>query len=512
MEHLKKAMGQIRGHVWLVAFSMQLGIGIACGLLYLSADVTEAVVAGIFAAASLVGSLIVGWLAGYWASLPLKALGEAISHVSPSQNVAAPQTDKLKIGQEYVSSLIYQLYQIASLQDNKQLAEHKREATQASNILTHLPLPVLVFNKEQAITFATDTALEYWGLSSSELFGKQLFDVADLEFPSDFTLEKWVADCQQNKATDTAYWHQVRLRLKNDPDTLRQFDMAGYYSRDNPKGIEFIVTMFDRSKEYMEQDDGLGFMALAAHELRTPLTLMRGYIEVFEDELEGKLDEELLGFLKHLRSAADQLTAFVGNILNAARIEGNQMSLHLVEGKWADLLQKAVSDMKLRADSAGKTINFEVAPDLPSVGIDSVTIYEVICNLLDNAIKYSGTSKEISVKSYLNQAGQVETLIVDKGVGIPTAVVPTLFEKFQRNHRNRAQITGTGLGLYLSKTIVSAHGGEIWIKSKEGEGTTVGFTVQPFAQLADEQKSSNNEDAMVRTAHGWIKNHSMYRR
>jgi two-component system sensor histidine kinase VicK len=86
-----------------------------------------------------------------------------------------------------------------------------------------------------------------------------------------------------------------------------------------------------------------------------------------------------------------------------------------------------------------------------------------------------------------------------------------LFSKFYRDHHNRAQIGGTGLGLYLSKAIVSAHGGNIWIKSKEGQGTTVGFSLLPFDQLASEQKDAATKE-ITRSAHGWIKNHSLYRR
>src|SRR5690606_3806605 len=108
----------------------------------------------------------------------------------------------------------------------------------------------------------------------------------------------------------------------------------------------------------------------------------------------------------------------------------------------------------------------------PTVATDRLMTYEVLCNLLDNAIKYSGTSKEINVTSRVNDNGLVETLIEDKGLGIPTNVVASLFEKFHRNHRNRNEVAGTGLGLYLSKAIINAHGGEIWVKSKEGEGTT----------------------------------------
>jgi signal transduction histidine kinase len=89
--------------------------------------------------------------------------------------------------------------------------------------------------------------------------------------------------------------------------------------------------------------------------------------------------------------------------------------------------------------------------------------------------------------------------------------LPNLFTKFYRDHRNRAQIGGTGLGLYLSKAIIAAHGGSLWVRSKEGEGSTFGFSIMPYAQLAEEIKQSGDQ-GITRGAHGWIKNHSLYRR
>ena len=130
--------------------------------------------------------------------------------------------------------------------------------------------------------------------------------------------------------------------------------------------------------------------------------------------------------------------------------------------------------------------------------------------LPDNAIKYSGDGQKIVVRSYLTKDGMIETTVQDSGVGIPENVIPNLFERFYRNHRTQSQVGGTGLGLYLSKAIVEAHGGHIWVQSKEGQGTTIGFTLQPYALVAGKLKSDNG--GIVRQAHGWIKNHSLYRR
>lgn len=513
MEHLAKATGQIRNRIWLISALLYLVVGVVCFWLLDSGTLPLMSVGILFMASSLVIGGVVAWCAGHFARIPLAAFGNAILHLSPSETPSsAPQTDNLQIGREYVTNMVYQLYQIASLQDNKLLAEHKREATQASNILTHLPLPLFVFNNEQLVTFASDSAISYIGRGSAELFGKPIYEAIDLEFPSDFTLESWVQDCAKNKATDTAYWRRVRLTLKDDDQTVRQCDLAGYYNRDNPTGIEFIVTLFDRTAEYVQDDHSLSFIALAVHELRTPLTLMRGLIEVFEDELKGKLDPEMTKFMGQLRGSSSQLAAFVNTILNVAKIEENQLSVKLAEEKWSEIVEHAGSDMNIKATGLGKQIIYKLDDNLPTVAADRLMTYEVLCNLIDNAIKYSGASKEITVSVRLTQEGLVETTVQDKGVGIPTSIIPSLFEKFHRNHRNRSEIAGTGLGLYLSKAIVNAHGGDIWVSSKEGKGTTVSFTLKPYSMLASELKSGNNKDDMVRTAHGWIKNHSLYRR
>lgn len=166
--------------------------------------------------------------------------------------------------------------------------------------------------------------------------------------------------------------------------------------------------------------------------------------------------------------------------------------------------------MRLRAQVHNKTIEVNIQPNLPTVALDRVSIQEVINNLLDNAIKYSGEAeKQIIVSTRLNKEGLVETSVQDFGVGMPNNVVQNLFEKFYRNHRTQAQFGGSGLGLYLSKAIISAHGGQIGVTSKEGQGSTFSFTLLPYSQLADELKDNKE---ITRSAHGWIKNHSMYRR
>ena len=490
-------------------------VAITLGCVWVSEDIIGLpliVSLGIATVIAIVIAIFTSAMAAKGALEPLKAVWLSILHIDPEHHgTPAPDLNKLKIGRELVTSLTLQVYQFASQQNSKELVDHRRQISQAANIVEHLPLPLFVFNKQMFVTNASTSALEYCQIDSSELFGKPIFDNLSLEFVNEHTLEAWILDCQDNKVTDTAYWERVHVLSKSDNKLIRQCDIAAYYNRDNTSGTEFIVTLFDRTDRYTADDDALGFVALAVHELRTPITMLRGYIEVFEDELQDKLDDELKSFMLKMDASAKRLSGFVSNILNVARIDQNQLSLHLTEAKWPEVLKVSVVDAELRAKVHNKVIEYHIDETVPSVAVDRVSIYEVLNNLLENAIKYSGEAKQIIVSSSVDKEGNVQTTIQDFGAGIPTSVLPDLFEKFSRNHRTKSQVSGTGLGLYLSKAIITAHGGQIWASSKEGEGSTFGFTLRPYATLSQEQKDGGNTE-ITRSANGWIKNHSLYRR
>jgi signal transduction histidine kinase len=333
--------------------------------------------------------------------------------------------------------------------------------------------------------------------------------ILDMAFPSEDTFDTWLKTVKQRTATASNSWERVRLNVRENHPTLL-FDLAAYYNQGNGDNTTMLV-LFDHTKQYSQDDQAVSFVALTVHELRTPLTLLRGYIEVFQQELKGKVTPELEDFLDKMRASSDQLMAFVSNILNVARIDGDQLELRLSEEDWPTILTKAIDGISLRAKVRDISIELEISDDLPKVAADRLSIQEVINNLIDNAIKYSGTSKKIKIESKLNAEGLVETTIQDFGVGIPASIMSNLFTKFYRDHRNRAQIGGTGLGLYLSKAIVTAHGGNLWVRSIEGKGSTFGFSLIPFEEVNKESKGKD-KDEIIRSAHGWIKNHSYYRR
>jgi len=456
---------------------------------------------------SIILAIVLSYVMTNMALEPLTLLRQAILHVSPeNKTVAPPNIAQAALGRELLSNLTLQVYQLAS-SEGLSASNHDVSRTIAETAIENLPMPIIVIGKDQNILYANHATQDYIE-TKDQLVGKNVYSSFDLDFPSEQTLDAWLKDCQANKVTASNTWY--RVKLPRPEKEAKQLDLVAYYNKNNPSGAETIVALFDRTEEYGQDDQAISYVALAIHELRTPLTTLRGYIEVFEEELEGKLDPELTGFMHKMQASAQNLTAFVNNILNVARIENNQLVLQLQETNWSDVLKQVTGNMMLRARVHGKQIKLEIGPDLPLVGADPTAATEILTNLIDNAVKYSGTSDTIIVKATKRSDGLVETTIQDFGVGIPIANMGNLFEKFYRSHRTRAHVGGTGLGLYLCKTLVKAHGGNIWARSKEQEGTTIGFTLQPYSNVA--KNNTAQDGSITRTAHGWIKNHSFYRR
>lgn len=453
---------------------------------------------------------------------PLKTLSDAIVFAGhSSRGGVAPETENLKIGREMITALTLQIYDLASMSEqSKTLSSPSAGLTSqaqstlnntapiSSSVLDHVGLPIFGISPDQKITAINKIACEYIGVTAEQAIGQPFYDIVKLSFQSTETFEVWLKDKQQNAVNGIRLWERVRI-VNPDGSALKQFDLVASFSKENISGTETMMAIYDRTEQYSHDDQETSFVALAVHELRTPLTIMKGYIEVFEDEVGPTLSPELASFMHKMHASAQQLTAFVGNILNVARVEENQLVLKLQENNWENILKVAVDDLALRAGVHGMHIEVHVAPNIPSVAVDKISIHEVINNLVDNAIKYAGSSDKIVISTGINQEGFIETNVQDFGIGIPAAVMPDLFQKFYRSHKSRVQIGGTGLGLYLSKAIISAHGGNIWVRSKEGEGSIFSFTIQPYDNLKHEQISG--EDGIMRGTHGWIKNHTMNR-
>lgn len=457
----------------------------------------------------LVLSILVSAITTELACKPISTVWQAVIHISPNETGESPNLDSLRIGRESTAHLVNQIYLLASgsAQYVKDSQSEKTGSIDAQKLLSLLPLPQIIIDKQGIITHANQSILQYLARDNDSPIGKHINSVLFFLFQTDDTLESWLNNAEQNKVSDIHTWERVRMRTANGQ--LLQFDLAASYSKNNPYGFETMLTVFDKTSTYTMEDNNVGYIAMAVHELRTPLTILRGYVELIDDEIKDDARSELKDSVKKISASTQSLVAFVNNILNVARIEEDALTLQLGEANWKETLQAMATEFAERAEVRGKRIELLIADNIPTVAIDKICVYEIVNNLVENAIKYSGTSERIIIRVTLGQDGMVETTVQDFGIGIPTNVMKNLFTKFYRSHRSKNVVGGNGLGLYIVRSLVKAHGGNVWVQSKEGEGSSFTFSLLPYALLKDTVKT---DSIIERQAHGWIKNHSMYRR
>ncbi len=480
-------------------------------LIYHTVNVDNQILGVVLALALVFLLIIFSWLSTAYLVKPTKFIWQVVLHISPTtKEVSAPKLENAPFGREMLRTLNDQIYQIAtSAASVDKLKQAESHDLHKDLVVASLPLPLFVLDKDCQIIFANTAAQHYINSPEDNVIGKNFYTIINMSFDSSQTLGEWLDEVSKKSAVASKSWDRVSLKL-NDGETTKMFDLAAYYNKSNPQGYETILMLFDHTEKYSEDQNELSFVAMAVHELRTPLTLLRGYIEALEENTDNSFSDDGKTLLLRMEAASHQLTTFINNVLNLTRIEEGQLVIKLHEESWQKILLSTLEDMRLQANVRGIELEAHIADNLPTVGADRVSLYEVVSNLVGNAIKYSGNGKRIIIDCHLTKDGLVETTVQDFGVGIPESVVPKLFEKFYRSHRSRTQVSGTGLGLYISKVIVNAHSGNIWVRSKEGQGTIFGFTIMPYTMLAPGQQQAPEE--LTRVAHGWIKNHSLYRR
>jgi signal transduction histidine kinase len=210
------------------------------------------------------------------------------------------------------------------------------------------------------------------------------------------------------------------------------------------------------------------FVSSISHELRTPLTSISGYVELLLEEEEN---EQKRGHLAIVERNADRLLALVSDLLFAARLQYGRLELDRQSVDLRELVAQSVESARPRAAAAAVELRADLS-DVPLIQGEPDRLAQLLDNLVSNAIKFTPGGGYVSVS--LDAAGGIVCIQVsDTGIGISDAERERLFERFFRSQSAlEAQIQGTGLGLYISKAIVEAHGGRIGVESEPGEGTT----------------------------------------
>jgi PAS domain S-box-containing protein len=347
-------------------------------------------------------------------------------------------------------------YAAIAIENAGLFAEVEEQRVKLETILTGTEDLVIVTDDQGRVLLVNAAAMEALGLETEPAKGELLSDVTDNE-----VLSQLVSD------------QMTRRKARNVEVPLE--DGRTFFASLTPiHGVGWALIMQDIT--YLKELDKMksDFVATVTHDLRSPLTSILGFMKLLPRV--GELNEDQLQFIERVMTNAAHMENLINSLLDIGRIEaGVDMELETLR---LDVVIKQVADnLRRGAVEKGLALHVTLPESLSPVRANRTRLVQVTTNLLDNAIKYTPQGGRIRVQAEEDEE-QITVCVADTGVGIPAAARPHIFEKFYRvqspETRDRE---GVGLGLAAVKSIVEKHGGQVWVESKEGTGSTFYFTV-----------------------------------
>ncbi len=268
-----------------------------------------------------------------------------------------------------------------------------------------------------------------------------------------------------------------RTFSKDDLDVLASIGRQIGVAIENARLYQEAKTSYEKLQAAYEELKSLDrmkseFLSNVSHELKTPLVSIRGYSELLHDEKLGLIKDEQKKSLEAIIRNADRLTRLINSILFISKMQAERLEFQFQPVDMGEIIKICVDDARSMIDTKQITLEKDITGISKASG-EKDRFIEVISNLLDNAIKFTPIGGKISIKGR-DDGEFVHLEVIDNGIGIPSNIIPKLFSRFyQADASASRKYGGTGLGLYITKNIVDAFHGKIWIESEVGKGTKV---------------------------------------
>jgi signal transduction histidine kinase len=331
-----------------------------------------------------------------------------------------------------------------------------------------LPDPVLRLDASRVVV-AANVAAER--LAGTPVVGRPLADTLD---PRDGQKRSVFGDCWPGGAAlrSVGGVPEQTLSVAVGGDERLEVRVTARYERADDGSLAGAVLVVRAPRRSAEREPtGAEVVSTVSHELRSPLTSVKGYTSLLLNRWERISDEQKRTMLEQVHNDADRVTRLITELLDISRLETGRLVLRRQLVDVRELAESVVAKLTLTYPELDCSVTFPDA--FPKVYADPDKLEQVVTNLVENAAKY-GSPTGMRIEGALGP-DWVSVAVSDQGEGIPAAVLPRVFRKFFRVDHGKP--TGTGLGLWISRGLVEAHGGRLTAASEEGSGATFRFTL-----------------------------------
>lgn len=373
--------------------------------------------------------------------------------------------DLEKRTQEIAESRVALMNILEDAEEAKVEAEGERDKTLA--IFENFPEGILFFGEDNNLLSINPRVKDFLRLDAEKVIGESVQDLK--KNPA-------LTPLIEILGTEMEEVYGQELELEND----LILEISAIPIVRNNRKIGMLVILRDITREKTVERLKTEFVSISAHQLRTPLSAVKWTLKMILDGDLGKISKEQREFLSKTYKSNQRMIRLINDLLNVTRIEEGRFLYNLKNQNITKIAQEIINSCSALAKRKKINLKFQKPKSkIPKPKVDIEKISIVFQNLIDNAIHYtkSGGKVNVSIK-HLKDKNDILVSVEDTGMGIPKKQQKRIFKRFFRGvDAVKMETVGTGLGLFIAKNIVEAHGGKIWFESAENKGTTFYFTI-----------------------------------
>ncbi|MEM7030252.1 MAG: ATP-binding protein [Chloroflexota bacterium] len=341
------------------------------------------------------------------------------------------------------------------------------EQTRLHAIIENSGDGIMIINPFRIIRTWNKALVQLTGITAEEAVGRPCYDILNLKTRDGASICH--TQCPILHPPENGQLYIEGFHQRSDGVKIAFADNYSQQTNNNHQAYQYIANIRDVTKLREADDLKQTLLAVISHELKTPVSIIKGYAGTLAREDANWDKATLAEGLGVIEEEADKLNALITNFLDASRLQAGVLQLHMSELYIPEIAQQAIDTLQATTDKHKFVIEFPT--DYPTISGDHDRMSQVLTNLISNAIKYSPDGGLIQIGGDI-LSETIRLYVADDGIGIPEAEHERIFERFHRVDNSLARKTpGTGLGLFLVRSVIEAHGGTVRVESRPGSGS-----------------------------------------